>query len=120
MLWRRERRKTGSGETYAEGTSANSVLVRDITDSPCVSNVLHTDFHPAGKIEQPNAEELARHAVQSVKTAEDGKDGISYLMSNIEAGIATPLTPAYRAEILRQTDTASLEEALSQLKSVRT
>lgn len=114
MLWRRERRRTGCGDTYAEGTSANSVLVRHISDSPCVSNVLYTDFHPEGKIERPNAEELARRAIQSIKTAEGGKDGISYLMSNFAAGIETPLTPAYKAEILRQTKTESLKEALSQ------
>ena len=49
---------------------------------------------------------------ESVKTAADGKDGISYLMANLAAGIKTPLTPAYEAEILRQTNTQSLEEAL--------
>lgn len=120
VLWRRERRKYGSGETYAEGTSANSVVVRHIGDSPCVSNVLYTDFHAAGKIERPDAAELAARAIESVRAAEDGKDGISYLMSNLAAGIETPLTPAYRAEILRQTKTESLEEALTQVKSART
>ena len=52
MLWRRETRKVGSGDGYTEGASANSVLVRHITDSPCVSDVLYTDFHPGGKIER--------------------------------------------------------------------
>ena len=117
MLWRRERCRIGSGETYIEGTSANSVLVRDITDSPCVSTVLYTEFHPTGKIVRPTAEELARHAIQSVKTADVGKDGISYLMSNLAAGIKTPLTSAYEAEILRQTQTESIDEALSKVKS---
>jgi len=112
MLWRRERRKSGSGEPYVEGMSANSVLVRRITDSPCVVNVLFTDFHSAGKIGRPSVEELARHAIQSVATADDGKDGISYLIGNLAEGVETPLTPAYRAEILRQTSTNSLEEAL--------
>jgi len=32
MLWRRERRKEGTGETYVDGTSSNSVLVCDWTD----------------------------------------------------------------------------------------
>ena len=116
MLWRRETRKVGSGERYTEGTTSNSVLVKYITDSPCVSDVLYTDFHPGGKIERLSAEELAKRAIQSVKLAADGKDGISYLMANLAAGIKTPLTPAYEAEILRQTNTQSLEEALRTLK----
>lgn len=119
MLWRRERRKSGSGETYVEGAFANSVLVRQTGDSPCVSNVLFTDFHTTGKIDKPNAQELATRAIESVRTAEDGKDGISYLMNNLAAGIETPLTPSYKAEILRQTKTESLADALNSLKSER-
>jgi hypothetical protein len=115
ILWRRETRKVGSSEEYSEGTSVNSVLVKHATD-PCVSDILYTDFRPEGKIERPNAEELAKRAILSVKSAADGKDGISYLMANVAAGIRTPLTPAYEAEILRQTNTQSLEEALSTLK----
>ncbi len=117
MLWRRETRRIGSGEGYTEGASANSVLVRHVTDSPCVDDVLYTDFHAAGKIERPNAEELAKRAIQSVGSAHDGMDGISYLIGNLAAGIVTPLTPAYKAEILRQTNSESLEEALMSLKS---
>jgi hypothetical protein len=112
MLWRRERRKTGTGERYAEGTSANSVLVREIGDSPCVSTVLYTDFCTDGKIGNPTAEELAKCAIQSVAKADEGKDGISYLMNTIACGIDTPLTSAYRDEILKQTEAASLGEAL--------
>jgi hypothetical protein len=117
MLWRRETRKVGLKDRYTEGTSDNSVLVKHITDSPCVSDVLHTDFNPGGKLERLSAEELATRAVQSVQSAAEGMDGISYLMANVAAGIKTPLTPAYEAEILRQTNTHSLEEALRALKS---
>jgi hypothetical protein len=117
MLWRRERRKCGSGETYVEGTSANSVLVRCISDSPCVSNVLFTDFHAEGKIDNPDAKELATRTIQSVKAAKDGMDGISYLMSNLALGIETPLTQVYKAEVLRQTMTETLQEALNKVKS---
>ena len=119
MLWRRERRKSDSGETYVEGTSPNSILVRHSGDSPCVSNVLYTDFHAVGKIDKLDARELATRAIESIQTAENGKDGISYLLSNLAAGIETPLTPAYKAEILRQTKTESLENALNSLKSER-
>ena len=117
MLWRRETRKVGSSETYTEGASANKVLVKHLMDSPCVSDVLYTDFRLEGKIETPNAQELAQRAIRSVESAQDGMDGISYLMSNIAAGIETRLTQAYKAEILRQTKAQSLDEALNKVKS---
>jgi hypothetical protein len=72
---------------------------------------------PEGKIERPSAEELAKRAIQSLKSAADGRGGISYLMANLAERIVTPLTPAYEAEILRQTKTKSLEEAVRTLKS---
>ncbi|MCC6796589.1 MAG: N-6 DNA methylase, partial [Candidatus Hydrogenedentes bacterium] len=118
MLWRRERRKEGTGEAYVAGTSPNSVLVCEITDSPCVSTVLYIDFPPEGKINKPNPDELARKAIQSVKAAKDGKDGITYLLNNIAAGIKTPLTADYEAEILKQTQTRSLQEALEYAKEL--
>ena len=115
-LWRRERRRVGSGETYVEGTSANSVLVRQFSEDPRVSTILYTDFHDAGKIPNPTAGELAEHAIQSIEAADEGMDGITYLIKAIKCGIETPLTPAYKAEILRQTNTNSLEEALVVLR----
>ena len=66
MLWRRETGKTGGRETYPAGTSPNSVLVEQITNDPCVSAVLYTDFHVEGKVVNPRAEELAGRAIQSV------------------------------------------------------
>jgi hypothetical protein len=112
MLWRRERSKECSGEKYAESTSANAVLARETSESPWVCIALYTDFNEAGKIAQPMPAELARCAIQSVGKAEAGKDGISYLQNAIACGIKTPLTDAYRGEILKQTNTASLQEAL--------
>lgn len=112
MLWRRERQKAGSGEQYAEGTSSHSVLVRTITAHPCVATVHYTDFRSEGKLTQPSALDLAQQAIQSVKKADSGKDGITYLINAMSAGIITPLTESYIAEILRLTNTASLSEAL--------
>jgi len=116
MLWRRERRKTGSGEKYIEGTSENTVLVREISDSPSVASVLYTDFLPSGKIDRPSAAELGAHAIQSVSKAEPGMDGITYLINAMSAGIKTPLTEGYTEEILRQSGTSSLREALEKLR----
>jgi hypothetical protein len=111
ILWRRERRKEGSGETYVESKSPNSVLVREVTDN-CVERILYTDFHPEGKIALPDALDLAKAAIKSVKVADNGKDGITYLMDNVAAGIDTPRTREYVNEILRITKTETLEEAL--------
>jgi hypothetical protein len=116
MLWRRERRKEGGEEKYIEGTSANSVLVRESCDSPWVSAVLYTDFHADGKIESPTAEQLARLAIGSVPNAENGKDGITYLVNAVAWGIQTPLTAAYQAEVLKLANAQPLEEALRTAK----
>ncbi|ULA70103.1 MAG: hypothetical protein LZF62_480304 [Nitrospira sp.] len=116
MLWRRERRRTGSGEQYVEGSSPNSVLVRTFLAHPCVVTVHYTDFHQEGKLARPSAAELAKQAVRSVKKAERGKDGISYLMSAMASGIITPQTQSYFEEILRLTHTASLPEALNSVQ----
>lgn len=117
MLWRRETRRIGSAEQYAEGSSVNSVLVRRFTDSPWVSTVLYTDFHPNGKIANPRPQELAKHAIDSVKVAAAGMDGITYLKDAIASGIKTPLTAEYQAEVLRQTTAQSLDEALENAKA---
>jgi hypothetical protein len=77
-------------------------LVREFETS-WISTVLHTDFHRSGELEKPTAIELARLAIENVGRDELGKDGISYLMNALASGIETPLTPSYRAEILRQT-----------------
>jgi hypothetical protein len=115
MLWRRETGKAGR-ETCPAGTLPNSVLVEQVTDDPCVSTVLYTNFHPAGKVANPTAEELAKHAIQSVGAAKEGEDGISYLIKAIGCGIQTPLTAAYREQILLATNAGSLEEALRKTK----
>jgi hypothetical protein len=116
MLWRRERRKECSNERHAESQSENAVLVREIHDSAWVETALYTDFHESGKIAEPSPADLASAAIASVGKAETGKDGISYLIHAIACGIQTPLTGAYKEEILRQTGAASLEAALELLK----
>ena len=115
MLWRRETRKTNR-ERYAEGTFANSVLVRQFREDPRVTTVVYTNFHDAGKILSPTARELAEHAIHSVEVADEGMDGITYLINAMKYGIETPLTQAYRDEILRQANSPTLEEALRSVK----
>jgi hypothetical protein len=118
MLWRRERRREGTGDTYSRGTADNSVLVEEFHDAPCVSTVLYTDFNPTGK-NSYTAAELAKRAIRSVAAAPPGMDGITYLMNMIHSGIETPLTAAYKTEILKQTVTLTLEEALKTARETR-
>ncbi len=115
MLWRRERRMEGTGKSYVEEPGANKVLVREWADAPSVEHVLYTDFHPEGKITNPQAADLARMAIQSVKAAKEGMDGITYLKNNLASGVKTKLTADYEAEILKQTKAHSLQEALEKL-----
>ncbi len=117
MLWRRETDNTGSGKSYPGGSAANSVVVREITDNPFVSTVLYTDFHAEGKLANPKPAELATRAIESVKLADEGHDGISYLIDAMKCSIETPLTRAYRDEILHQANAASLEEALRKTRN---
>jgi hypothetical protein len=52
----------------------------------------------------------------NVAAAPEGMDGITYLIDAIRSGIETPLTADYKAEILKQTVTLTLEEALKAAK----
>jgi hypothetical protein len=117
ILWRRERRKEGTGEVYVAGATPNSVLVREWTESPCVGHVLYTDFNPEGKVAQPQAMDLAKRAIQSVKAAKKGMDGITYLKNNLATGVKTKLSVDYESEILKQTKSNSLLEALLKAKT---
>ncbi|HXR75384.1 MAG TPA: N-6 DNA methylase [Bryobacteraceae bacterium] len=116
MVWRRETRKVGMSEKYAEGNGADSVLVRRTDASPWVETLLYTDFHPAGKIAEPDAEDLATRAIASVSSAKKDMDGISYLMNAIESGIETKITAKYLDAILKRTASSSLREALDKAR----
>jgi hypothetical protein len=107
--------KVGRKEKYVEGVTANSVLVRTVTTHPDVETLHYTDFNADGKIDRPEATELAKRAILSVTKAESGKDGVSYLDAAIHAGIETPLTKAYATAILFETQTESLLAALAKL-----
>jgi hypothetical protein len=114
MLWRRETRRAATAEPYPVGSSPNSVRV-ERTSHPSVATVLCTDFPPEGKTDHPTAEGLAKAAIESVPKAPPGKDGITFLRHMMAAGIKTPLTEDYAKEVLRQTGTESLRDALATL-----
>lgn len=119
LLWKRE---TGAevGE-YEEPDDLESntkkMLARTLSSFEGLETVLYTDFPEKGKLSKPDAETLARAAVESVQSriAKAGQDGISYLINARKAGIKTPLSESYELEILKLTNTPSLNEALAEL-----
>ena len=118
LLWRRETRREFSGKRYARPANPGPkhVLVESIQDFRGFDRALYTKIDP--NIAELNADYLADLSIHSAQTkaGADGKDGISYLASVIRQGIATPLLPAYRASILRKTDTTDLKEAHSRIR----
>ncbi len=118
VLWRRETGTQDRAKPYPAGTAPNSVQCQRTTH-PSVTTVLYTDFPPAGKIEHPTAAELAKAAIASVAKAAPGEDGITYLRNSIAAGIKTPLTSGYKQEVLRQTGTQDLGDALGSAGALR-
>lgn len=117
LLWRRETRDEGSAKTYHKSAQPNAVIVRDLLGVCGLDHVLFTDFNPEGKIAHPDPASLADAAITSVGRAAPGKDGISYLIGLLEAGIETALTSRYVAEILLRTDASDLESALRRLRT---
>jgi len=119
ILWRRETRNEGSGKVYRESRSANAVVIRDSPGLAGVTHVLYTDFNPDGKISEPDPEALALAAIASVGRARAGRDGISYLIGLLAAGVETALTPQYVAAILSQTGATDLRGALWQVRTAQ-
>jgi hypothetical protein len=84
-----------------------------------VEHVLYCDIDSNIGDSELNADSLAKFAIDSVALKPE-RNGIAYLSLNMELGIVTPLTYAYRDAILRLTSSSNLDEAeenaLSQLK----
>lgn len=118
LLWRRETRQERSDRVYPGSTSANAVVIRDEPGFCGLDHALYTDFNPGGKISEPEPRELAEAAINSVAEAVPGKDGVSYLMDIINAGVETAPAPRYVGHILALTGAASLAEALDSLRTV--
>lgn len=118
ILYRRERHLVGSGLVYRVSTTTkggkNSIVVAAWPNLIGLEKIFYTDFHDAGKLTNPTPALLAELAVESARNREvpEGNDGISYLMNAKKAGIVTPLSAAYEKEILKMTDTSSLDQAL--------
>ena len=111
ILYRREINRVGSEKRYDDpaATNPNSVKVRRRSKLGGVDVVLYTELD--ANIQPITAKSLACLAIGSVARADQGRDGITYLMDAKRNGILTPLIGSYEAEILRQSRCTSLEEA---------
>lgn len=107
-LWKRENRPRRSCIKEMQLAGVKHVLYCDID-----SNIGDSDL---------NADSLASFAIDSVALKPE-RNGIAYLARNLDLGIVTPLTYAYRDAILRLTSSGDLDEAekkvLSHVKSRR-
>jgi hypothetical protein len=119
LLWRRETRNECSEKHYVRPSTPapNGVVVESLRNFNGIDVVIYTSIPP--NIQDPSPKRLAELAVKSAKAeaGKCGRDGISYLISLKRQGISTPLMPAYECEILRITNTVSLEDALAKCRS---
>lgn len=115
-LYRRELHKVGSTKSYTppRQTTPNSIIIEHLIDFEGVATVFYTRI--GATIAFPTAIDLAEMAMASAKELGDGSDGISYLKAAVEAGIETPLTKAYVAEILRLTGGNDLSDAIKRIR----
>ena len=118
LLWRREIGNESSEECYKRPTDPgpNQVLVECIEDFRGFDFVLYTRI--GRNIKTLTPDHLAELAIRSARgeAGANGTDGISYLASAMRQGITTPLTPKYKAAILRDTGAASLAEAHTRIQ----
>lgn len=99
-----------------EGTKSEYIQTMEICN---IEDVIYCDIPT--NLENPDGSILANLAVEGVKNCKkegkQDKNGIRYLINNIKNGITTPLTLSYKNEILRITESSSLEEAEKKLLS---
>lgn len=115
-LYRREIHAVGSARCYVspKRQNADRVVVETLLDFEGLATVLYTNI--GANIPHPTATGLAQLAISSARTLGDGSDGISYLDNAMKAGIETPLTGAYAAEILRLSGGRDLGDAVARIR----
>ena len=117
VLYRREINEVGTDQPYKppKEITDKTVLVERLTNFAGLDVVLYTKI--AATIEPLTAKSLADLAIKSATPPNIGsrRDGISYLIAAREHGIVTALSATYEAEILRKTETKSLEDARAKL-----
>lgn len=113
MVYRRETGRVGNQDVRyrPDSSKPNQVYVEVLPNFAGLDWVLFTRI--AANISDPTPKALAELAVASAKEAAGAsrRDGISYLHEAIANGIRTPLSDAYRREVLSLTDAVALEDA---------
>jgi hypothetical protein len=94
--------------------SNTTILLGELPDFNGVDHVIYGHLPP--NLGSPDAVTLAALAIESVKKAKAGKDGITYLNEMIKRSVITPLTAEYQSELLKSTQTKDLDAALAKLK----
>ena len=122
MLWRRERREKNKAKTYKEPVNPgiNEVVIKNCHNFMDVETVLYTSL--GNNINQPlNGKTLAYLAKKSIlsKAGQEKMDGLRYLVAAKKNGIKTALSEEYEKQILLETETSSLEEAIEMLDRER-
>ena len=119
FLWRRETSNECTDKHYKKPTNPgpDSMVVEVLTNFKGVEKVIYTRLGP--NIPDLTPEHLAELAISSAKSDAGSKnrDGISYLISLKRQGIVTPLSRAYEEAILKKMGTASLEDALANIRN---
>lgn len=121
MLYRREISAAGDlGHRYDPTASGpNAVHIGELRqeDAFGLDVVLYSVI--GENISPLIAEHLAELAIRSARcqAGRERRDGISYLQNALANGIRTPLSGAYRHQILLKTGTASLTEAWAACRS---
>ena len=113
-LYRREIHRVGCGKCYDHPPDGdlNRMRIGRYAGLAGINTRHYASFQK--NMPNPTAELLGRLAIESAKAraGKRGKDGIRYLIDARRNGIRTPLMDGYEREILRQTGTHSLEDAL--------
>lgn len=113
-----DRETYGKGKTYSppKHSTSNSVVIKTLCNFEEIDKVIYTSIR--ANIKELTPEKLASLAIYSARRRADGRDGISYLMNAKKAGIRTPLSEPYEAEILKSTETTTLEDALQRCREL--
>jgi cation transport regulator ChaC len=118
MLWRRETHQNSTARRYpSQGNpGSNEVVIRDLEDLGGIEHVMYIELEANIPPASRTAERLADLAIESVAAVgKESLDGISYLIDVKAHGVSTPLMDAYETEILRRTETESLDAARRRL-----
>lgn len=113
MVYRREIHQVGGAARYVhrDAPVSDRVWLPVLPDIGGIEIVVYTTLDVNIPSAQRTARRLAQLAVDSVRSAAPGQDGITYLEDNLARGIVTPLTDPYVRAVLELTGTTTFQEA---------